>query len=823
VRVPAALLALPLLAGATAALLLEGSTPDRLIVPAAGAALVCALAGLGFLVDALRPPVLACVVCGAGLTGYSLAAGAVRDLLRPPLLAWYESLPPGADGPVLVDGILRDDAAVLDYGVLLTIDVRGVRAAGQPWRPAPGGARLVVGGDVGRAVPAAWRAGRHVRVAASLRRPVTFANPGVTDDQRAQAMRGIVLTGSVKSAALVEVVAAGRILPESAAATRAWTRRVLARHVAPLDPRSAAIATAILIGDRTGLSDADERRLQDAGTYHVIAISGGNIAILTVLLIAAGRLLRLPYRPAAAASVCVLLFYAEVAGGSASVERAVTAATVFLFALLLDHRGAPLNVVAVAAALAVGVRPVTPADGGFLLSFGATAGILLGVPRLAGVLTGDGGLSAVVGARAAVRLALGILTATICAEIALAPVAATLFSRVTVAGLALNFAAIPLMTAVQCGSLALLAADSVSSLAAGWLAQGVHWSAWALVESARLVDVAPWMARDVVPPSPWLSVAYYASCLTALFVPRLRPVALAAFLVCAGMIAGGVGGSPLVPRPAEGVLRVVVLDVGQGDATVAVLPNGLAILVDAGGLAGTSFDVGGRVILPALRALGVRGLHALALTHGDPDHAGGAATVLERVRTANVWEGTPVPPDPLRRALLEIAARQQVVWRTVRPGDVERAGGVEIRVLHPPAPDWERQRVRNDDSVVLDLRHGAVSILLPGDIGAEGESAVARRLDAAPVRILKAAHHGSATSSGEAFLDAAHPRAVIFSAGRNNRFGHPAPPVVARFARRGMHMFNTADDGAVFVETDGRTVSVHGWRSGRRVRLAAGT
>ena len=132
-------------------------------------------------------------------------------------------------------------------------------------------------------------------------------------------------------------------------------------------------------------------------------------------------------------------------------------------------------------------------------------------------------------------------------------------------------------------------------------------------------------------------------------------------------------------------------------------------------------------------------------------------------------------------------------------------------MLHPPLPDWERQRVRNEDSVVLDVRIGDVSIVLPGDIGVEGERAIVPLLVPARTVILKAAHHGSATSSTSALLDALRPAAVIFSAGRNNRFGHPAPAVVARYRERGIPMFSTAESGAIVIDTDGRSVSIHGW------------
>jgi competence protein ComEC len=818
-RVPASLLALPLLTGAAIGLLCHAAIPERLTLASAGAASLCAVAGFGFLGQRLRPAVVVCMVVSAGLAGHAMAAAAIRDLLRPPILAWFDRLPPDSEGPFVVQGILREDAAALPYGVQLTLDVEWIGTRGSDLTPVRGGARVIVGGEVPPADALAWRTGRVIRAPASLRRPLTFANPGVPDDARAQALRGIAFTGSLKSAALVEVVAHGGPVAERSAAVRAWVRRVITAHVAPLDERSAAVATAILIGDRTGLSDEDERRLQDAGTYHVIAISGGNIAILTVLLVGITRALRMPYRLAAGLSIVVLLFYGEIAAGSASVERAVTAACVFLVALLLDHRGSALNIVAVAALLAIAARPVTPADGGFLLSFGATLGILLGAARMAARFR-DAGSSDRRLWTTVMRLAAGILIATVCAEIALAPVAATLFSRVTVAGLLLNFAAIPLMTLVQCGSMALLAAHAISDSLSGWCAIVVHWSAWGLVESARLVDVLPWLARDVVPPPLWASLLYYTLGLTALFTVRLRRVALVAWAIVAFGIATGSGGAFAFGSSASHErLRVVMLDVGQGDATLAILPGGMALLVDAGGIAGTTYDVGGRVVLPALRALGVQRLHALVLTHGDPDHVGGAAVLLERMPVSNVWEGVPVPPDLARRTLMATATARGIVWRVVRPGDAETAGGVEIRVLHPPEPDWERQRVRNDDSVVLELRYRDVSILLPGDIGGEGERAIASQLAPGRTVVLKAAHHGSATSSGDAFLDAARPDVVIVSAGRNNRFGHPAPVVVDRFRRRDVPMFNTATDGAVLIDTDGQSVHIRGWLSGRELEL----
>lgn len=820
-RVPAALVAVPLLAGACAGVLWFDA-PDYLIVAAAGAAVLALVAGCGFFADHAPAGVIAAVVVGAASAAFSMAVSVTRDLYAPPLLAWFARHADEGD-PVMIEGTLADDAVSSAQGTLITVRVRRACRAVAACANVDGGVRLSIGGTAAPEAVATWRAGRSVRASATLRRPTSFSNPGVADDTRALARRGIVLTGSVKSAALVETLAPAGGVDEWASRVREWTRRTLRREAGPWSSRSAAVAIAILIGDRTGLDDEDERRLQDAGTYHVIAISGGNIAILTVLLIGTARLLRLPYRTSAAATILLLLFYGQVAGGAASVGRAITAAVIVLTALVLDRRGAPLNVLSVAAVLAVGVAPADVLDPGFLLSFGATAGIMLGVPALLPPpAERKGGVARL--ARAWRRGILGVLAASVAADVALLPLAASLFSRVTVAGLALNFVAIPLMTLVQCASLAVLGLSVLWTDVPGHFGRLVHYAADGLIESARLVDFAPGAARDVAAPALWLCAAYYGSAAMALAATRLRRTAIVVlvFAWLAVFVGHPATARGVVDAPPPNVLRVVVLDVGQGDATVVILPDGRAVVVDTGGLAGTSFDVGGRVVLPALRALRVRDVYALVLTHGDPDHIGGAEVLLHRLAPAQLWDGVPVPPHAALRRVSDLAHALRIPWRTVRPGDVDRFGDVTLRVHHPPEPEWERQRVRNDDSIVLEVRYHDVSVLLPGDIGREVESALIPRLALAPLVVLKAAHHGSATSSSEAFIDAVGPQAVIFSAGKNNRFNHPAPVVVSRFAARGIEMFNTASDGAVFVETDGIQVRLWGWKTKEPLALPAG-
>ena len=268
------------------------------------------------------------------------------------------------------------------------------------------------------------------------------------------------------------------------------------------------------------------------------------------------------------------------------------------------------------------------------------------------------------------------------------------------------------MGVVQAAASACVMADalacSIVADVAGWHDSGCG---RVLVDSSQLVDLAPWATWRVPAPPPWLMARLLR--LPGRMVGSGAPPALHGppppGLWASSLPACGCG-SRWRRRPnARAVfgsrLRVTAMDVGQGDAFLVTFPDGQTLLVDAGGVSTRGdFDIGDRVLGPALRARGLGRVDYVAVTHGDPDHIGGAAAVVRDFAPREVWVGVPVAGHQAEAVLQAAARDRRSGWRWLQRGDRMQIGEVELRVHHPSPPDWERQRVRNDDSLVIEVR-----------------------------------------------------------------------------------------------------------------------
>ncbi|RZT42569.1 DNA internalization-related competence protein ComEC/Rec2 [Cupriavidus agavae] len=697
-----------------------------------------------------------------------------------------------------------------------------------------------------RDAPEGLEPGQHYRLTVRLRRPRGLANPHGFDYGYWLLAQGFDATGHVRAGAFV--ADAGDLpLAVRIARWRAGLRDHL-RQALPPDARFGAVLVALVIGDQRGIAREDWEVFRRTGISHLVSISGLHITMLSG---AAGalagwgwrrsfgfgrwlgrtrcascplsrlrerganrrlRLIPLPLlwpsqKAALVVAVATGFAYAAIAGMQIPALRTVTMLTVAAVALW-SGRAPPASVVlAWAAALAVAIDPWAVMSPGFWLSFGAVAVIFFHASRA----DEAGRERAPEGWAARLRASIASAARTQWAvTIGLVPLTLLLFGQVSVVSGLANAVAIPVVSLLVT-PLALFAAVAPAGLAPpllaiahgalAWLVQGLAWLAapsWAVWEAAQAGPLAFGLA--------WLGVV-------VLLVPRgpqgRAPPRWTGAVLMVPMLAAG-----RTPVP-HGEFRLTALDVGQGTA-VLVETRDRTLLYDAGPVYVSGTSAGGQVIVPFLRASGVRRLDMLMVSHEDADHAGGVADVLGAVPVAARL--TAAPPDHRLLAPGQTAG-QTAGWRPCLAGAAWTWDGVSFDILHPSPADLNSSRLSsNARSCVLRVSTGRRSALLTGDIGEREELALTRRLAPGALRAdyLLVPHHGSGTSSSRGFLGAVRPELAVFQLGFGNRYRHPRDDVWRRYARAGIARYRSDETGAVTIETRGEGQAVATYRQQHR-------
>jgi competence protein ComEC len=669
--------------------------------------------------------------------------------------------------------------------------------------------------------PRTLAVGAALDVVARLRPPRGLRNPGGFDYERWLLVNGIGATGYVRSGDVVgqEVAPAnGRPEPASGAVTQA--RRTFLVYRATLadrlaagapDADSAALLTALAIGERHLFAEQQWADFRRTGTSHLVAVSGTHVALLGIVVFLGLRWLwiRLPHaigcydlEAAGLASAVATAGYAALTGFAVPAQRSLLMIVVAL-ALAASRRRVGVSQGLAAALLAVLVLdPFAPLSASFWLSFGAVAIVLLlAAPRRHRSAAESRPTRTWRALReiASLQWAIGL---------ALLPLTALCFGEVSTLGSLVNLAAIPwfnfvlvpvtLLATLAC-SADVLAASIAPPLvhAAGALA---GYTAAALHAAA----VAPWAAL-AVPARPAVLGVAAAGALLAL-PAHVLPGRRLAWLALLPMFVDR------PPPPPFGAVQATVLDVGHGLAVV-VATHAHRLLFDAGPTFPSGFDSGDDVVLPALAALGGRTLDTLIVSHADNDHAGGAPAVAAAFPAARVLHGPDVALDvrkssPAFAALPSSMPADDVCTR----GQVWQWDGVRFEILHPPRDFAARG---NESSCVLKVTAGGGSLLITGDIESRGEAQVVP-LAAAHADVIVVPHHGSATSSSAAFVHAVGARHAIVSAGYANRWGFPKPAVRERWAASGAAVWVTGEQGAIGVTLGAVLDPLGGERAARR-------
>jgi len=638
--------------------------------------------------------------------------------------------------------------------------------------------------------------GDRIRGVFQLRHPRGFLNPGLFDRQRFLAAQGIHLEGWAEDDRSLVVFQGGEGNPVLA---RIYTLRthLLSAFDRVFPQGQAALLKAILLGDRSSLSEEMNEAFLRSGTYHILAISGLNVSLLAGALFLALTVLGVPLRIRAFLSLGLVTGYAALAGGSPSVVRAALMTDVYLLALLLEREGDLLNTLALSAFLLLLWNPFFVFEVGFQLTFVATFSILLVVERVP-----------FQGIPRPWRWLLASVLVSSAAFFGTLPILVGTFHRASPIGLLANLPIVPLTGLLTTAGMALGVLLLVFPEGFWPLDLFVGFLVEALLFLAKLFAAFPYGSLTLYPPTPPMIVLYYLLMFGLLswqarWARGLIPFAVVA-LSCTVILR-------LLPLPGRELLSTF-LDVGQGDAILVELPCRKTILVDGGGLAYGDFDIGEQVVVPYLRSRWIRRLDLVILSHPHPDHLNGLLAVLKELSVREFWEAGYPAASPFYRALVETAHIKGIHHRVVGAGfGTEVCPGVRVEVLHP-TPSFLQSSSRrrsssvNNSSLVLKLRYKNVAFLLTGDIEEEAEVELLKQRAALQADILKVPHHGGKTSSMWAFLQGVRPKGAVISVGIRNRFGHPHPEALVRYQEIGAKVYRTDQDGAVVLSTDGHRI-----------------
>lgn len=551
-------------------------------------------------------------------------------------------------------------------------------------------------------------------------------------------------------------------------------RRARAELTHGLGDEAATLLRAMVLGERDGAGALRERFAQ-AGLAHLLALSGLHLGIVAAAL---GALLAPLGRGRGVVVAGVALLVPFLLGPSPSLIRAATMTAVVALAVGQGSgRVGPVAALGVAGAASLVMRPAWLADVGFQLSYLSLAGILAwGVPATRWLASGR--------ARSDPRLWIASsLAVSVSAWLAGLPRVASVFGTVALAGPLANLVAIPLAGLLVSGGAATAALGvigvSVGRVSSLFLAPAAE----ALLFVAGLAAQLPrWSAPSIGTAG---TVLFALAVMPWAWTVRDRFAARRALLVSVFALASW----SLLPEPGP-LPELLILDVGQGDASLLRLPGRVAVLVDGGGTPFGDFDVGAEVVVPALRSLGVDALDLVVLSHADLDHAEGLTSVLRAIPVGALAFGHEAPGSVAWDRLIATAEAEGVPLIPLRRGQRLNFGDATLHVVHPGA---KASGEANRDSVVLRIDWRARPwALLAGDVPREVE----RTLAIPRLPLLLAPHHGSASSTGAELLRAARPETVAISVGRN-RYGHPDGTVLTRLAQAGTRVLRTDQNGTL--------------------------
>lgn len=627
--------------------------------------------------------------------------------------------------------------------------------------------------------------GQFLSISGEMVPPEAPTNPGQFDYPAYLRSLGIV---SVVKANSIERIGGPGPWDRLVAATRGALESGLSLTV-PAANRP--LLEAALLGNTTDLDPAIMEDFRASGMLHILAISGQHVGLIALILLQIFSLLRLPRKLAFLATGGLMALYVPVSGGSISVVRSAIMFWCMLPSILWERPSRGLNNLALAACLCLLWMPYQILSLGFQLSFGATFFLILysgPISRSMASIRLPGALQSLAGYAWPTAALSGIIF------LGLLPILSASVHTLSPTSIAGNLATVGLSSAMLvAGCLALLAAPA--GIIGGCFGEAAGQLAGLLALAVKGLARLPGSCRSAEAwPMSWS--------LLLLFLLLVLPFAIrrgkARVLLLLGLAAfSGRWAWDSIREGWSAPAQAAFLDVGQGDATVLRMPDGV-ILVDAG-----PADAGRKVILPYLRAAGINRLDMVVITHPDLDHYGGLAYVAERLPIGRIIHTGDGADTKAWKELEAVLAKRGVPWERARQGQyLYRYRGIRLEVLAPEGPGHFPDR--NDNSLVCLLRMPGARLLLTGDMEKSSQAwLLAHAGEESAGSILKVPHHGSGRTTDMDFLRAMRPGIAVISAGRRNRFGHPGRETLETLRGLGSRLLMTPRDGAILYRNAG--------------------
>jgi competence protein ComEC len=576
--------------------------------------------------------------------------------------------------------------------------------------------------------------------------------------------------------------------------------------------RQSGLAEALVLAQREGVDKTVNDAFTSTGMSHLLSISGTHVGLVAALLLGFAGFMRLSGQAGRIAATTGVIAYVGFLGAPAAAARSAIQVLLLLAGRMLQRPSDPYSVLAAAALWLLVQQPLNLLDAGFQLSFAGVIGLIAYRRRIAERLP----------RKMPAWLRDGI-AASLAASGVTMPIAAIQFGTIAPIGIPASIIAVPLVGLALPAVARVRLVGGVSPGAAPILANGADQHLDGVAWVAKVAQAVPGGHAPLSPDTLLLSLLLAGGVVFGLSWRRevrtgrahtharthdahdarfgtSRSAMLARGAVAVSACAACIAWLPsLISLHDSRTLMIHAIDVGQGDAIALRTPHGHWILIDAGPR-DRKFDAGKSRVLPFLLKHGAQHLDAIVLTHPHADHIGGAASLLSTIGATAVIDPTTPVGETMYLQTMRIARAHSAHWMKSRDGHHLDVDGVRIDFLYPASDSLDGSGDANDLSVVLRVGYGSFAAIFMGDAPTTTEDRlVAEYGTRLAASVLKVGHHGSYTATGDAFLDAVKPALAIVSVGRDNRYGHPNPGVVARLLRHKVRVLRTDEHGAIVV------------------------